>query len=316
MFRTVSAHEDLSARVDRAVGGHGHGEMAGSVGFVRVERPSRSESGAHGGRGLSGRGAASSGLVRAWLVGCAPDSPSAANVFFSLHDSTRVHTFPHPLLYSADFYRKLLDDLSGPALSPLGFSLALLGLLTPAARRYRVWLVTCGLLVVLLPLKFYKLNYYDLVILPPLALLAGLGWRQLQTTIEPSRRAVAVIVAVGFVLSMRYAFFPAFITPDEDRAVLPAAAALRRLAPPQEPIVAIHGSNFDLLYYCDHPGWAVPVDDSQFAAHVADAARQGAHWLVIANLVSLDGQPAAKSCLAQLPIATEGDDFRVYRLGP
>ena len=244
------------------------------------------------------------------------DSPLAANVFFSLHDSTRVHTFPHPLLYSADFYRKLLDDFSGPALTPLGFSLALLGLLSPAARRYRVWLLTCGLLIVLLPMKFYKLNYYDLVILPPLALLAGLGWRQLHTAIEPSRRTVAAIVAIGFVLSMRHAFFPAFITPAEDRAVLPAAAALRSMAPPQEPIVAVHGSNFDLLYYCDHPGWAVPVDDSKFAERVADATRQGAHWLVIANLASLDAQPAAKACLAQMPIETEGEDYRVYRLKP
>jgi hypothetical protein len=113
---------------------------------------------------------------------------------------------------------------------------------------------------------------------------------------------------------MRYAFFPAFITPAEDRAVLPAAEALCTLAPPQEPIVAVHGSNFDLLYYCDHPGWAVPVDDSQFAARVDNAARQGAHWLVIANLASLDAQPAAKARLARLTIETEGDDYRVYRL--
>ncbi|HEX4147336.1 MAG TPA: phospholipid carrier-dependent glycosyltransferase [Pirellulales bacterium] len=250
-----------------------------------------------------------------WWVSRA-DSPLAPHVFFSLHDSTRVHTFPHPALYSADFYRKLLDDLTGPALTPLGFGLALLGLLSPAARRYRVWMLTCGLLVVLLPLKFYKLNYYDLVILPPWALLAGLGWRQFQTAFQPSRRTVAALLAVGFVLSMRHAYFPAFVTPAEDLAVLPAAAALRSVAPPQEPIVAVHGSNFDLLYYCDHPGWAVPVDDPKFAAHLADATRQGAHWLVIANLAALNAQPAAKACLAKFSVETEGEDFRVYRLRP
>ena len=122
------------------------------------------------------------------------------------------------------------------------------------------------------------------------------------------------ILAVGCVLSMRYAFFPAFVTPLEDRGVLPAAAALNSVAQPQDPIVAVHGSNFDLLYYCDRLGWAIPVDDPQFATKLDSAAGRGARWLVIANLASLDQQPDTKACLAQLPIETEGKDFRVYRL--
>ena len=167
----------------------------------------------------------------------------------------------------------------------------------------------------LLPLKFYKLNYYDLVILPPLALLAGLGWRQLQTVIGPSRAAVAAVLALVLAAVDAACVRAGLCHPGRRPRRCRRWRCARSLAPPDEPIVAVHGSNFDLLYYCDHPGWAVPVDDPQFAApRSRRRARQGAHSLVIANLASLDAQPVAKACLAQMPIETEGEDYRVYRL--
>jgi hypothetical protein len=248
-----------------------------------------------------------------WWIARA-ESPLVSKVFFSLHDSTRVHMFPHPLLLSADFYRKLLDDMTGPALTPLGFCLLLVGLCCPAARRYRIWLAMCGLLVVLLPLKFYRMNYYDLLILPPLAIVAGLGWERILGAFQRSSRTPIAILAVALLLSMRYAFVPAFVTPGEDQSVIPAAEALRKLASPQQRIIAVHGSNFDLLYYCDHPGWAVPIDEPEFAARVDSAIAQGAHWLVIAHLAKVDANPTAKAYLDRLPLETSGSDYRIYRL--
>ena len=65
------------------------------------------------------------------------------------------------------------------------------------------------------------------------------------------------LLAVALVLSLRYAVGAAFMTPEEDRMVVAAAEAVQKLAAEDEPVVTMHGSAIDLLYYCDRPGWAV-----------------------------------------------------------
>jgi 4-amino-4-deoxy-L-arabinose transferase-like glycosyltransferase len=236
--------------------------------------------------------------------------------FFSLHAAAGMHPLPSPLWISADFHRRLLDDLTGPALTSLGFALALAGLVNPVWRRHWPWLASMGLLVCLLPLKFYKMNYYDLVVLPPLCVLVGLGWQSVHARFALSKRASLLVLAVGLVLSLRYAAVPAFITPEEDRSVLPAADAVRRHSAADERVVAIHGSSFDLLYYCDRAGWAPPIDDPGLVEKLHACQAQGARLLAIAHVAALSDHPAASAFVSHLPLLAEGEGFRLYRLGP
>lgn len=242
------------------------------------------------------------------------ESDTAAHVFYSLHTSAAVHAPGSALLLSPDFYRKLLDDFTGPALTPLGFVLALAGLAHPAAARYRSWLATCLLLVLLLPLKFYRLNYYDLVVLPPVCLLAGLGWQKWRSIAGSSEWHRWLVLGVAVALSLRWALVPGFVTPAEDRAVPSAAAAARALTEPGEAIATVHGTNFDLLYYCDRPGWALAIDDPRFDERLAYAQASGARLLVVAHVEALERHPAAKRSINSLPLVASGEDYQIFRL--
>jgi 4-amino-4-deoxy-L-arabinose transferase-like glycosyltransferase len=243
-----------------------------------------------------------------------PGGELATTAFFSLHDATGKHRLPSPLWFSANFYRQLLDDLIGPALTGLGFTLALAGLEHPRWRRHLPWLASMALLAMLLPLKFYKMNYYDVVVLPPLCVLVGLGWQTLDERLALSRKASLMLLAVGLILSLRYAALPAFQTPVEDRSVIPAAQAVARHSIADERVVAIHGTSFDLLYYCDRAGWAPPIDDDYLAEKLDDYRSQGARLLAIADLTTLAAHPAANALVAKLPLVESGHDFRLYRL--
>jgi 4-amino-4-deoxy-L-arabinose transferase-like glycosyltransferase len=239
----------------------------------------------------------------------AADHPLSATVFYSIRDSAGEHRPPHPLLFAPDFYRQLFDDLSTVVLTPVAFMLPLVGLLDRSWRRYAAWLAAMAILVVALPRKFYEMNYYYMVILPPLCIMAGLGWRRIVRRLRPGRIAIAAVLLLGLAASLRYAAKPAWITPEEDRQVLAAAAVVHALAAEDEPVVTMHGTAIDLLYYCDRPGWAVSPEAEDIESQLSECRRQGARYLV-ATGPAAQGLPA----LAKLPTAVQSDGFAVYRL--
>ncbi|HEV3006489.1 MAG TPA: hypothetical protein VGX78_18610, partial [Pirellulales bacterium] len=242
----------------------------------------------------------------------APDNPLSRRVFYSLRQSADVHQAPQRLLVSPSFYRKLLDDFTGPVLTPLGFVLCLTGLMNRAWRRHVPWLASTAVLIAALPAKFYDILYYDVVLLPPLCILAGLGWQLVAERLRPGRAATAGLLAMALLLSLRYTVGPAFTTPAEDRSVTAAAAALREFADVEEPVLTMHGWCTDLLYYCDRPGWGIAPDDPQLHERFALAKRCGARWCVATNLAEVVGSPQAVAELADWTVVREGHDFRVY----
>ena len=249
----------------------------------------------------------------AWRIS-APDHELSKHVFYSIRRSAIVHHWPHPLLMSPDFYKRMLDEASGSMLTPLGFALALIGLAGKSWRRHAVWLAACGLLVVALPAKFYDLAYYELAILPAACVLVGLGWQAIYERVQPGRLGLAMLLVATVTISLRYAARPAFMTPEEDRGALPAAAALRTFADDEEPVAVLHGASTDILYYSGHPGWAFSVNDRGLAEKLAEARRHGARWLAVADLRTAEASPFARAALAPLRLADEGADYRIYEL--
>jgi 4-amino-4-deoxy-L-arabinose transferase-like glycosyltransferase len=282
----------------------------------------------------------------------APGSPRAEHVFYSVRQSAEAHGFPSPLLWSAEFYRRVLDDLAGVVLTPLGLGLALVGLLataracrptgvarpersdgrgtrlaTPLADSGRAtpaspssdlvilaWLSAMALLVLLLPRKFHEMNYYWLVVIPPACVLVGRGWRMLEERLRPGRWATAMLLLVALVFCLRHAARPAFSTPAEDQSVVAAAAAVRGLATPNEPVATLHGSSLDLLYYCDRPGWALAADDPQLVSRLADCRAAGARLLVVAGPPEMEPAGPLADALTALPTEAAGTGYQVYRL--
>ncbi len=237
------------------------------------------------------------------------ESLDAPRVFYSLLNSAEAYASPQDFLRSAGFYRRLLDDLAGVVLGPIGVALLVLGVTCRNARGYWPWVVAMLVLMLAMPRKFYELNYYHLVTLPPLAILAGLGYARWVESWRPQRGAVALLIGVSLLFSLRHAITPAFITPEEDRSVLAAAAAVQELTKPYEPVATIRGSTSALLYYCDRPGWALSEGDSELTRSLEQARQQGARWLVVAHpSIELQRQ------LSTQRMHLAGEDFAIYAL--
>jgi hypothetical protein len=236
-------------------------------------------------------------------------------VYYSVRDSAGAHPFPHPLLWGAEFYRHLLDDLTGVALTPIGFVLALLAVCRGIDRRYVVWLAGCGLLILLLPRKFYEMNYYWSAVLVPLCALVGLGYAAAAEKLSPRRRGLFLLGAVWLVLSLRLSLGPAFSTPPQDAAVVEAGRAVQHISRPGERVVTLHGSSLDLLYYCDRPGWVLASKGrGSTASRLAGYRADGAAYFVVAGRSQLNAIPGLRGAVKGLPLEAEGRDFVVYRL--
>jgi hypothetical protein len=240
----------------------------------------------------------------------APGSELANRVFYSVRQSASVHRPPHPLLWSPDFYRQIVDDLAGVVLTPIGLVLGLAGCLHRDGRRYVPWLVAAGVLVLVLPAKFYEMNYYWMSVLPPLCIMVGLGWQIVWERLRPGHRATATLLAVSLLLSVRYAMRPAWTTPEEDRAVVVAGLAVQDRTQINEPVVTMHGTTIDLLYYCNRAGWAVPPDSPDLEASLREFRRRGARYLVVVS----PGAANPAAVFKRLGPVFQGEGFRIYSL--
>jgi len=238
----------------------------------------------------------------------------ADQTFYSLCNSAESHHPPHPLLFQADFYRQCFDDLSGVVLTPVAFMLPVVGLLDRQWRRYAAWLLAMGLLVLAMPRKFYEMNYYYVVLLPPVCIMAGLGWRLLYRRLRLGPVAVGLLLLLALGASLRYSVGPMLRVPEEDRAVLPAARAMHELTEADEPVATMHGSGIDLLYYCDRPGWAIEPDEPELARRLETCRRSGARLLAIVDLKRGPRPDWDRPTLASLRVVAEGPGYRIVEL--
>lgn len=241
-------------------------------------------------------------------AGSAP--ATAPQVYYSLAQSRAVHGLPHPLLQEPTFYAGLAGDLATVVLTPVGLLLALYGTAQRGAKQLVPWLAAAVLLVLLLPLKFHRMNYYWLPLLPPLCVLVGLGINGLLQRLV-SRRAVAPAVAMILIAalagSLRWSVGPVWRAPRREPDLAAAGRAIDQWVAPHEPLLTLHGSSVDLLYYCDRAGWAMSAETAAAEAFWAPYAAQQARFLVAAGT---DVPPAVE----RLPCVQRGEGFAVYRL--
>ena len=242
----------------------------------------------------------------------APGSPYAEHIYSCLQGNATSYRPPDPLLFTGDFYRQALDDLTTVMLTPIGFALFLAGFLNRNWMRYLPWLLAMLLLVLALPRKFHEMNYYYMAVLPPLCIMVGLGWQALWERLRPGRVAVTGLLVAALVLSLRYAAKPAYHTPREDRAVVAAGLAIEQMTLPEEPVVTMHGTSITLLYYCNRPGWFIEPDAPELGAVLETYVGQGARYLVVAGREGEDDR--LDSGVGSKPIEM-GAGYRIYALG-
>jgi hypothetical protein len=208
----------------------------------------------------------------------------------------------------------VLKNLATVALTPLGVLLGLFALRDRRSRAMLPWLAATVVLLFLLPLKFHVADYYYLNLLPPAAVLIGLGWQVALDRFAPAKKWAAVLVAASLLIAARYTIGPTWRLHEEDRAVTAAAAELQRLTAADEPVATIHGSTLDLLYYCDRPGWAFDAADENVAAKLSPAGLHGATRLVVVHPAHLAKNEPFMQWLSSRRLERSGDDWRIYRL--
>jgi hypothetical protein len=235
------------------------------------------------------------------------------------HPSSRaaIHGIPHPLLLDPAYYLGVARNLATMALTPLGLLLVVIGLCDRRARLLLPWCASCALLLFLLPLKFHVADYYYLNLLPPAALLAGLGWQVVVERLAPSRSVAAIALAGSLLIAARYTIGPTWRLADEDRDVTTAAAVVREVTAVDEPVATLHGSTLDLLYYCNRRGWAFDAADTELPSRLIAAEARGAKWLVVVHPAHMAKNELLTQWLSSRPVERSGDDWRIYRLdGP
>lgn len=233
-------------------------------------------------------------------------------VYFSIVRSGATNSWPHPLLLDPNFYKQLLDDLVTEALTPIGIGLAVLGLSHPKARSYWPWMLCAGIFVMVLPRKFYEMEYYWGNLLPLLCAIAGLGWQRL-TQLSWQRWQVGLVVGIWALFSIRLGIGAAYVIPPEDRGVLLAADSVQRLVPSEASVVTLHGTCPILLYYCDRTGYLLDLR-RDISEQFAEYQTKGIEYFVVANLSQLPELPEVQRVLETQQLIEQGKDFALYRL--
>ncbi len=199
-------------------------------------------------------------------------SYEANNIYSTMYAQLMVRSsFVSPLVLHGEYYKRLLDILTGNVCTPVGFTLLLIGILAGFrdGRKnlfFILWSFSFLTSSLLIPRKLIDHEFYLLHFLLPAAPLMGLGFLHVYDHLDlkglPKKVALAFFITASFGLSMRYALHPAFNTPDEDKHVLELADKVRILTQKDEARIIVQGSH-TVLYYSDRYGWTFSILPSE-----------------------------------------------------
>jgi uncharacterized membrane protein len=135
--------------------------------------------------------------------------------------------------------------------------MVILGLITWKWERrnlfFVIYLFAILLIVVLVPEKFYKHDYYYFPIIIPGSVFAGYYVERLSETIS-KKYLILFLFAIFCFASLRYSLHPSFKTPDHEKAYISQSEVVKGIVPEGEKIV-VFGAGVPFLYYCDRTGW-------------------------------------------------------------
>lgn len=212
---------------------------------------------------LAGTTVASLWYVHLWRV-----TQISTNVYMTLFAQLASRaTFSSPLIFQLHYYRDFFDTFAGIALTPIGFTLLIVGVLS-APRRFHapgffiVWCISFLISSLLIPRKLIDHNFYWLNFVVAASPFIGYGFCHL---LPQRKKFVIPFLCLAFLISMRYAYNPAFKTTDEDRHIPEIGRQLRSLTEKSNSRIIMQASH-TLLYYADRYGW------SSFPINPGDAA--------------------------------------------
>ena len=194
--------------------------------------------------------------------------------------------FNFELIASERFYRMVSQRMFRDILGPIG----LVGLLSGAVVIYlqRRWCEGLALLsfvayLFLVPRGNLAHNYYQLTIMPTLATIVAIGWRQLiqRFAWEPSRYSAAIVtllVLVAVSTTIRSASFHSWYDVAPEYGPICTLGA-ERVPNPSDRIVIAGTADPRLMFCISRKGWA--IDSPVPEARLAEAIDQGARLVIV-----------------------------------
>ncbi len=193
------------------------------------------------------------------------------NIYSTVFSQLMVGSrFGSSVVLSLEYYQKLFDTIASIALTPLGFALFSVGAILSLRNRkeffFLLWAGSFLASSLLIPKKLLEHNFYLLHLVLPASFLVGLAFLEFTRSIAENKRFykffVGAFLTLSFLVSMRYAFHPAFKTPEEDRNLILIAQRVKDLTAKASDKIITQGT-LNLLYYADRFGWDMAVGKRQ-----------------------------------------------------
>lgn len=175
-------------------------------------------------------------------------------------------TADNSFLTQLDYYRRIFDIFSQSMLTPLFFPFLALGVLFIPKFTREFWVITlgisCGSLILFLsPQKIMEQDFYLNGLFPFVVLLTACGLKPLfeACPVLLSKKCIAFVVALYFLVSARYFLHPIFKYPLEEERIIPIASFVQSVSVPGDRLIVAGYSTADMIYYGDRPAWSLEL---------------------------------------------------------
>lgn len=197
------------------------------------------------------------------LVRIAFPNPDMVNFKLDIFlNSIRVY------LTQKDFYKIIYENLIGYTLTPIGFTLLILGLALKVERirdlLFHIWVLSVVIFFLIMPGQSWQ-GYYQMHLLPAASIfISSVIYRFSESRFYKEnflnrRIFLTSFLLLVFLVVLRYSY-AYYKIPENFRHVVKAGKAIDRLIPKNSLVICSIENGPDLVYYSNRRGWPFLVD--------------------------------------------------------
>ena len=172
--------------------------------------------------------------------------------------------FDRHFLRQPEYWKRIFDAISQTMLTPLLFSMFLLGFFSASRRSFAYRLALMGILlgfslVLIWPSKLVEHDFYLYGAFPFVCLMTAFAIEAMGNyfPVLKKKSAIVIVVLLYLFVSARYFSHPIFKYPEQNLNFLKIATSLDRQIGPNDRIAVLGANAPDLFYYLNRPGGAL-----------------------------------------------------------
>lgn len=168
------------------------------------------------------------------------------------------------------FYKKVFEDMTTYTLTPIGFTLFLMGLLLKFKEKrqwvFYIWMISVIIFFLIMPAQSIQ-GYYQMHFLPIACIFIAQFLFYLNES-DIYRHSIfgfgknftaAIFILIILAIVVRYVY-PYYRVPDNFRYVVETGRAIDRLTEKDTLVIASMENSIGLLYYSNRKGWGLAIN--------------------------------------------------------